>query len=149
MPKVTFIQGLVASGKSHLASELEALGAFKIDDSGFNPTGEWAVHFNTNYPAVISKLQEDINCVIVEVYYNQQANRETITQRLNSDVPDVQIEWIFFDNDLETALWNCFTRYYKGEKNDLVGAIAQNFRMHQFYEIPDEVDKRPIFKTTI
>ncbi len=52
MAKITFIQDLVASGKSHLALELEANGAFKIDDTGFNPTGQWLATFNENYSVV-------------------------------------------------------------------------------------------------
>ena len=149
MSKITFIQGLVASGKSHLASILESKGAFKIDDKGLNPTGQWCSDFNRNYPIVKSMLEGGTDCVVVEVFYNQQANRDFIERKIASEVPGTEIEWIFYENNIEAALWNCFADYYKGKRKDLAGNIYQNLNMTRFYEIPADAVPLSIFKISI
>jgi len=132
MTTVTFLLGLCGSGKTHLAKELrEATGAEIFE----------GVEHHKSLPAIVQHLRNGKDCIVEEIAYCDSHTREEIITRLRSLVPEVQIECICFENDLESANWNVVHRTNKG---GVEGHLAINRSWHGVYKCPDGAKIRPI-----
>lgn len=78
MTTVTFVLGLCASGKSHIANKLEQKGAKKYDE-GFAATPEL---FDNNARNLADMLKNGRDCVVVEIALCQEQMREKIVRFL-------------------------------------------------------------------
>lgn len=126
MAKVTFILGLAGSGKTHLANQITATTGAKYFDG--------VVH-NKSLPAIMQCLRAGKDCIVEEIAYCHAPNRDRIETELRSQVPDVEIEWICFENDLESANWNVT---HRTNKRDVAGHLAINRDCHRLYTCPDD-----------
>lgn len=117
---ITVVTGLAGSGKSYFARSLPA--DLLMDDDFFDRQSDF-----------MAALREDRNCVIVEAAFMFPKNRDLLAQWLGTNVPNAQVEWIFFENDLAAANANCERRRDK----DPAGHIDQNNRNSTLYVIPD------------
>jgi deoxyadenosine/deoxycytidine kinase len=106
MAKLTFILGLSGSGKTYLSERLkketgaEVFNNLLADDSGLN--------------ALIESLRDGNDCIVDEVRFCLPAYREQILQSL-SQITSLDMRWICYENDLETANWNVIHRTNKGD----------------------------------
>lgn len=105
MATVTFILGLCGAGKTWLANRIVAGAKF---DEGF-------LNDRTQHDALIADLRSGQDCVVVEIVYCQEEQRQTIRTELTSAVPDVSIRWLCIENDLYRANKNCRERTNKGD----------------------------------
>lgn len=134
MAKIIFILGLSGSGKTHLSERLEKETGAKVftnllaDDSGLS--------------ALIKSLREGQDCIIDEVRFCLPAYREQILQSL-SQIAGLDMRWICYENDLETANWNVIHRTNKG---DQAGHLDLNLRLHPHYTYPVNAEIVPIQK---
>jgi hypothetical protein len=132
MPKVTFIVGLSGSGKTHLSEQLKRETGAEIftnllsDDSG--PS------------ALIECLHHGKDGIVDEVRFCLPAYREQIIQSL-AQISDLEIRWICYENDLETANWNVIHRTNKGDPE---GHLDINLRLHPHYTYPANAEIIPI-----
>jgi hypothetical protein len=132
MPKVTFIVGLSGSGKTHLSEQLKRETGAEIftnllsDDSG--PS------------ALIECLHHGKDGIVDEVRFCLPAYREQIIQSL-AQISDLEIRWICYENDLETANWNVIHRTNKGDPG---GHLDINLRLHPHYTYPANAEIIPI-----
>jgi hypothetical protein len=132
MPKVTFILGLSGSGKTHLSEQLKMETGAEIfanllsDDSGLS--------------ALIECLRHGEDGIVDEVRFCLPAYREQIIQSL-VQIGDLEIRWICYENDLETANWNVIHRTNKG---DAEGHLDINLRLHPHYTYPANAEIIPI-----
>lgn len=128
MAKVIFILGLSGSGKTHLAKEMIKKSPATIMDEGFN------VDFNKNYKKLISVLLKGEDCIVIEIELCYEEDlRKQIKKKLVNDVPEVEIVWKCFENDIEKAKKNILRRKEQGGKEDIEGHIAINERVSPYY----------------
>src|SRR5882672_5364135 len=109
MPKVTFLLGLAGSGKSHLAEELRRATNAAVLEGVLGPHDPLAVDGPTK------RLLEGKDCIVEEIALCFEENRELIVSYLESSVPGVEIAWICFTNDPESAEWNVRHRRNKSD----------------------------------
>ena len=96
MATATIVFGLCGSGKTWLAKQISAsTGAVRFD----GPYG------NSLWPAIAASLQRGRDCVVEEICCCQEEFRRDALGRL-SGLPEVRVEWRYFENDLESANWN-------------------------------------------
>jgi deoxyadenosine/deoxycytidine kinase len=132
MAKITFILGLSGSGKTYLSERLkketgaEVFNNLLADDSGLN--------------ALIESLRDGKDCIVDEVRFCLQAYREQILQSL-SQITSLDMRWICYENDLETANWNVIHRTNKGDPE---GHLDINLRLHPHYTYPANAEIVPI-----
>lgn len=132
MTKVTFILGLAGSGKTVLAEQLrDATGAEIFE----------GVEHYISLPAIVQRLKDGKDCIVEEIAYCDPDRRERMVRDLRSQVPDVEIEWICFENDLESANWNVM---HRTNKSDVEDHLAINRYWHGIYTCPDGANIRSI-----
>jgi GTPase SAR1 family protein len=104
MAKITFILGLSGSGKTYLSERLkketgaEVFTNLLADDSGLT--------------ALIESLRDGKDCIVDEVRFCLPTYREQILHSL-SQITSLDMRWICYENDLETANWNVIHRTNK------------------------------------
>ena len=132
MAKITFILGLSGSGKTYLSERLKKETGAQVfnnllaDASGLN--------------ALIESLRDGKDCIVDEVRFCLQAYREQILQSL-SQITSLDMRWICYENDLETANWNVIHRTNKGDPE---GHLDINLRLHPHYTYPANAEIVPI-----
>src|SRR5690348_14900833 len=107
MPTVAFIFGLCASGKSWLAEQMRREGK-EVLDEGFPATPDGSLS-----PAKYAKLQELLrdgkDCAVVEATLFAEGQQQQALTYLRG-IPNVEVKWIGFENDPDTANHNAFHR---------------------------------------
>jgi hypothetical protein len=135
MAKVTFLLGLAGSGKSHEAEILcTKTGAEFIE----GPEGE-----ALKKQHMFNHLTSGKDCVVEEIAYCRPSCREAIVFSLCSAVPGIEIEWVCFENNIESANWNVMHRKNKG---DVPGHLHINNCYHGLYIYPSGVEIKPIVR---
>lgn len=120
MVEVMFLLGLAGSGKSFLAEELKGETGAEIFES------TEGTHNPKVLPAMLQHLREGNNCIVEEIAYCEPDRREKFVAYLCSEVPNVKIKWICFENDLESANWNIQHRRNKGDVDGHLRIIIIN-----------------------
>ena len=132
MAKLTFILGLSGSGKTYLSERLkketgaEVFTNLLADESGIT--------------SLIAFLRDGKDCIVDEVRFCLPAYREQILQSL-SQITSLDMRWICYENDLETANWNVIHRTNKGDPE---GHLDLNLRLHPHYTYPANAEIVPI-----
>jgi len=128
MSKVTFLLGLAGSGKSYLAEKLKRDTGAEIFEG---------TESRENYemlPAMVQRLKGGNDCVVEEIAYCLPQHRERVVAYLTTNVPNIEIKWICFENNIESANWNVQHRKNKG---DIAGHLQINQKWHNLYQYPD------------
>lgn len=131
MPKALVVLGLCGSGKSHL---VEARGLRLFD----GPIGTPSI-----LDDAIAWLNSGRDCGIEEIHYCMPSYREAFERRVRAEVRGVEIEWVYFANDLEAANWNVNHRKNKADAETHRGI---NGRLHPHYVIPAGTTVLPIHR---
>jgi hypothetical protein len=132
MAKLTFILGLSGSGKTYLSERLkketgaEVFTNLLADENGLT--------------SLIAFLRDGKDCIVDEVRFCLPAYREQILQSL-SQFTGLDMRWICYENDLETANWNVIHRTHKGDPE---GHLDLNLRLHAHYTYPANAEIVPI-----
>lgn len=137
-PAVTFIVGLAGSGKTRLLKNL-VYDAVMDDDFWFSDEAK-----SENHAALLALLKDGKHCVIAERQFMFASRRDEYEKQLKADFPDVQVNWLFFENDLESANHNCESRSPK--RGDIGGTshIDQNKNDSPCYNIPEHAPRLKI-----
>jgi hypothetical protein len=132
MAKLTFILGLSGSGKTYMSERLKKETGAKVftnllaDESGLT--------------SLIAFLRDGKDCIVDEVRFCLPDYREQILQSL-SQITSLDMRWICYENDLETANWNVIHRTNKGDPE---GHLDLNLRLHPHYTYPANAEIVPI-----
>ena len=124
MAKITFILGLCGSGKTHLSEQLKKETGAEVFENLL--TG------GRSLPGLIQCLKDGKDCIVDEVRFCLPVYRHEIIQSL-SEIAGIRIDWICYENDLESANWNVIHRTNKG---DTEGHLDINLRLHPHYDYP-------------
>lgn len=136
MAKVTFLLGLAGSGKTHRGEVLRGETGAEIFE------GTEGEKKDALLRVMVQRLIEGKNCIVEEIAYCLPSRREAIVATLCSLVPNVEIEWICFENDLESANWN--VRHRKHKMHAVQGHLHINECYHRLYIYPGGVKVIPI-----
>jgi hypothetical protein len=132
MAKLTFVLGLAGSGKSVYAEERSKTTGAEVF--------EGIVHHGS-LPTVVQRLKNGKDCIVEEIAYCESTAREKVVTDVCSQTPGVEIEFICFENDLESANWNVRRRTNKG---DVDSHLALNSWWHPRYTCPERSTVLPI-----
>jgi predicted kinase len=132
MAKVTFILGLSGSGKTYLSERLKRETGSEVFTDLLSDDSCLA--------SLIECLRNGRNCIVDEVRFCLPAYRKQIVQSL-AQITDLEIHWICYENDLDTANWNVIHRTNKGDPE---GHLDINLRLHPHYTYPAHAEIIPI-----
>jgi hypothetical protein len=94
--------------------------------------------------AVVLRAGKD--CAVVEATLFYEPLRQQAMNHLRG-IPDVEVKWVSFENDVRTANHNCMHRKNKG---DGPGHVKINNNWTRFpYTYPDGADRKPIYKLPV
>lgn len=124
MPKITMITGNCGSGKSFLAKSLcKKSNTILFDDLGIASS-------IADFKQV---LMTDKNLVVTDVNLCEASTREKATKLIKSISPDREIEWIFFENNIEKCRKNVI---HRDDGRNVEGTLR---RFSKTYTIPEDV----------
>jgi hypothetical protein len=132
MAKATFILGLSGSGKTYLAQKMKTETGAEVFENILEDGSSLAV--------LIECLKAGNDCIVDEVRFCLPSYRDEIVQQL-SEIPGVEINWLCYENDLESANWNVI---HRKDKEDPAGHLDINLRLHPHYEYPADAKIIPI-----
>ena len=93
-----------------------------------------------HYPQLIRDLREGKDCLIADIAFCDTWRRIEAEQVVKCDVPSVEINWLFFENDPEKCKANARTRNRSNLKEEL-----QNIcELSKKYHIPLGVEVKPV-----
>ena len=123
MTKIILIAGLPGSGKSFLGKQLSEDGACFIDDISTDVEG---------LSKLLDATKKYDKVVVADTFLCREKDRENATKYL-SRIENVEIEWIFFENNPEKCRKNVARR---NDGRKVYGLITQ---LSKEYVIPNEV----------
>jgi len=132
MAKITFILGLSGSGKTYLSERLKKETGAEVFTNLLSD--------DSSLTALVQSLRNGKDCIVDEVRFCLPAYREQILQSL-AQITDLDMRWICYENDLETANWNVIHRTNKGDPE---GHLDINLRLHPHYTYPANAEIVPI-----
>jgi hypothetical protein len=127
MAKLTFLLGLCGSGKTYIAERLATQTGAKLFT-------DFLQDQNKNFPMLVQNLSSGNDCIIDEWKYSIPRFRDKILADL-VNVPDLELEWICFENDRASADWNVRHRKSKG---DVEGHLRINEFLSDVYQWPEQ-----------
>ena len=127
MAKLTFLLGLCGSGKTYIAERLATQTGAKLFT-------DFLQDQNKNFPMLVQNLCSGNDCIIDEWKYSIPRFRDKILADL-VNVPDLELEWICFENDRASADWNVRQRKNKG---DIEGHLRINEFLSDVYQWPEQ-----------
>ena len=125
MAKLTFLLGLCGSGKTYIAERLAT-------QTGADLFSDFLQDQSKNLPLLLKNLSSGIDCIIDEWKYSIPRFRDKILVDL-VNVPNLQVEWICFENDRANADWNVV---HRTNKADAEGHLRINEFLSDVYQYP-------------
>jgi hypothetical protein len=143
MPLVIFIFGLCGAGKSEAAKELRNKGFEVLDeDPGFSAPADGSLS-PEKYARLQQYLMSGRDCAVVEATLFYEPQRQQAMNYLRG-IPNVEVKWIGFENDLASANHNCLHRKNKG---DGAGHVSINNCWSRFpHTFPVGTEIRPVYR---
>jgi len=132
MAKITFILGLSGSGKTYLSERLKKETGAEVFTNLLSD--------DSSLTALVESLRDGKDCIVDEVRFCLAAYREQILKSL-AQITSLDMRWICYENDLETANWNVIHRTNKGDPE---GHLDINLRLHPHYTYPANAEIVPI-----
>ena len=129
--KLTFLVGLPGSGKTWLGQRMAVEDALFVDDLSKLGGLDYLSDFLSTIP--------DQDVVIADIFLCESPYREKVQTIIASY--GLEVEWIFFENNLVKCMHNLAFRWKQGDKRE-VRAITR--KLSKTYTIPEDVTVRSI-----
>lgn len=138
MGKVTFVLGLCGSGKSHLIEQLRReTGAAFFE-------GILGTHATAPLLPFLEHLSKGGDCLVEEITLCFAEARSRLIPLLEK-IPGLEVEWICFENDLDSANWNVTHRRNKeAAEGQAEGHRFINAQVAPCYTHPEGARRLPI-----
>jgi len=98
-----------------------------------------------NWQRFLEELAAGHDCALIEIAYLRQWKRDELVREVRKLYPDTNFEWIYFENDLEAANWNCVNDPDRTPEK-IAGDLRNNERWTKQYKIPEGTSVRKIFR---
>jgi len=122
--RILFLVGLPGAGKSYLAKQFcEKPNTILFDDLGVA----------CSIADFKQALMTEKNLVVTDVNLCEASTREKATKLIKSISPNREIEWIYFENNLEKCRKNV---EYRNDGRNVEGTLR---RFSKTYTIPEEI----------
>lgn len=135
MAKLTIVVGLPGSGKSTLIERvMNSIPGVCIEDYMKNSINYSRLFtYSRHYETLIGDLLAGKDCIIADIIFCDTACREDAVRIVRQNVPDVEIEWLFFENAPEKCKINAIRR-----NSQLLQQELEYIRLLSVkYQIPD------------
>jgi hypothetical protein len=143
MARLTVIVGLPGSGKSYRIGELRisksgvCVADFMKDSIGHSPRFTDSKH----YPRLIMDLRDGKDGVIADVAFCDTGRRIEAEQVVTRDVPEVTIDWEFFENGQAKCRDNARRR----NRSNLTEELQKIEDLTAKYYIPRAAEQRTVW----
>lgn len=138
MTKAIFIVGLPGSGKTYYAHQFaNEIDAALFDDFKANAINDSShFPFAETYAELINELRSGKNSIVSDIDFCKAEARSEASHCIKRLIPDVDIEWIFFENDPEKCCENIIRRA-KTEGRKQSGPLNALEKYSKFYLNPE------------
>jgi RNase adaptor protein for sRNA GlmZ degradation len=131
--EIILIAGLPGSGKTTYLKALQQEGWLVFDDFKANAYNDSSVFWHSqNYEALLMVLREGQKCVVVDIDFCKTESRHEADTALREQIPDLKLNWLFFENDFEACQANVRRRASRSIEDNL-RAVNE---YHALYRIP-------------
>ena len=153
MPKLTIIVGMGGSGKSRLCNEIAERSTPRpvvFSDATLTNTDERRAGHGCLGEMVARLLGRSEDCVMDESHLIVPCFREHFRNFCGTFLPQVELDWIFFEADVLACINNTYADAQKNGRRELSRYKALD-NQRKVYDVPNEQDwpgrtVRPVYK---
>jgi hypothetical protein len=141
MAKLTIIVGIAGSGKTTLCREIARVsGINAFEDATLTDNNDHKrAGFDCLGEIVARLLGRNENCVMEEGHLCSPGFRENFISFCNKFLKNVELEWIFYENDLLACINNVYHDWMKKNRKD-VGRLRALINQNRVYMPPSETE---------
>ncbi|MFA4930400.1 MAG: hypothetical protein WC570_00835 [Patescibacteria group bacterium] len=141
--KILFIVGLPGSGKTSIVNELSSQGYSVFDDYKAGAVNDdSAFNMSQHYSSLMKQLEEGKDCAILDIdFCREEARQEAVTNIQNAFNNEIEVDWIFFENEPYICVENVVNRHIESNK-DQTGAIMNIGKYSPLYTIPNQYEDK-------
>lgn len=144
MAQIILIAGLPGSGKTTYLETLRQEGWLVFDDFKANAYNDSSVFWHSrNYEALLMALREGQKCVVVDIDFCKTNSRHEADTSLREQIPDLTLNWVFFENDFQACQVNVRRRASRSIEDNL-RALDE---YHALYQIPIGAQVIPVWRS--
>jgi predicted kinase len=142
-PNVLLVAGLPGSGKTTYLRELERNGWLCFDDFKYlavNHSRQF--RGSRHYATLLARLREGVRCAVSDIDFCRAESRAEAVAVLRTEVPSVEISWLYFSHNVEDCAANVRRRAHATLQRDL----RQLSMYSACYKIPHGAEERPCYR---
>jgi predicted kinase len=131
--EIILIAGLPGSGKTTYMKTMSLAGWLIFDDFKANAHNDSSTFWHSrNYEALLKALRDGQKCVVADIDFCKIDSRTEAESTLRTRIPDILLNWQFFENDFQACQANIKRRASRSI-NDNLSALHT---YHALYQIP-------------
>lgn len=150
MATVTIFTGLCGSGKTYESKELER--RYKSHGENVERFEEILGRKEIDFPRIVQELKSGTDCIVEEAFYCVRVFRVEFIDVLNEQVPEANVKWECFENNLEVANANVefwTNEIISTEQGKEINRLREiNQRLSENFECPEGCTPKPIHRRT-
>lgn len=129
--EIILIAGLPGSGKTTYINAREQEGWSIFDDFKANANNDSsAFRHSRNYEALVTALREGQKCLVTDIDFCKANSRREAEAALRTQIPDLMLSWLFFENDFHACKAN-ITRRAGPSIEDNLRALREYCALYQ------------------
>jgi hypothetical protein len=146
MAKLVIVVGMPGSGKSHYIREQQPqFPGICVHDYMSNSHGHSPRFTDSRlYPNLVRALRDGKDCLIADIEYCDTWRRVEVEEVITRDVPGLEIEWRFFENDPA----KCEANAERRARSNLAEEKRKIRDLSRKYQIPPEAIILPVWTST-
>ena len=142
--QIILIAGLPGSGKTKYMETLRLQDWSIFDDFKANAYNDSSVFWHSrNYKALLMALHEVQKCVLADIDFCKATSRQEAEGALREQIPDLTLNWLFFENDFDACQANIMRRASRSIEDNL-RALHE---YHALYQIPIGAEVIPVWQS--
>ena len=144
-PKIVIVGGLPGSGKTPYLKQLSSEGWEVFDDFQANARDNSPEFRNArHYARLILALRAGRRCVVSDIRFVCPGDRQEAERVLRDELPNVAIDWRFFEPDREQCEDNILRASASGRRSKARLAKLEEFS--QKYSVPSDAVQMPVWR---